>query len=172
MKYSNLIRERYSVRKLTSQPVEADKIAAILEAARVAPTARNQQPWRILVLRDANAMEKLKACTERTFGAPMALVVCCRADEAWVRPCDGYNSGVIDTAIVATHIMLAVHNLGLGSTWIGHFNPDPLRRDFNIPQSLEPLAIFPIGYLDPEARPASKHATRRPLEESIIYDRF
>lgn len=120
MEYSQLIKERYSVRKFSDKPVEDAKLAAILEAARVAPTAVNKQPQRILVIRDAAGMEKLKACTPYTFGAPMALAVCGHRDEAWVRPYDGYNSAIIDAAIIGTQIMLAVHDLGLGSTWVGH----------------------------------------------------
>ncbi len=76
MEFNQLIRDRYSVRKFSSQPVAADTVEAILEAARVSPTAVNKQPQRILVLRTAKDMEKLKECTPYTFDAPMALAVC------------------------------------------------------------------------------------------------
>ncbi|MDL2314548.1 nitroreductase family protein [Desulfovibrio sp. OttesenSCG-928-C14] len=108
MEYSQLIKERYSVRKLTEQPVEEAKLAAVLEAARVAPTAVNKQPQRILVVRGAEGMEKLKAATPYTFGAGLALVVCFNKDEAWVRPFDNQNSGYIDAAVVGAHIMLEI----------------------------------------------------------------
>ena len=172
MEYSQLIKERYSVRKLDSRPVEEEKIAAILEAARVSPTAVNKQPQRILVLRDAQSMEKLKECTPYTFNAPMAIAVCCNRDEAWVRPYDNYNSGVIDAAVIGTHIMLAIHDLGLGSTWVGHFDPVMFRKLYNLPDNIEPVVVFPIGYLAPEAKPAHLHEKRRPLEETVVYETF
>jgi len=172
MEYSSLIKERYSVRKFSVKPVEQSKVTAILEAARAAPTACNKQPQRILVLQDAESMEKLKTCTPCTFDAPMALAVCCNMDEAWVRSFDNYNGGVIDASIVGTHIMLAAHNLGLGSTWVGYFDPAVLRKSFNLPTNIEPVALFPIGYPAPDAKPAHLHAQRRPLEETVVYRSF
>ena len=172
MEYNQLIKERYSVRKFGSQPVEESKVAAILEAARLAPTAVNKQPQRILVLRDAASMEKLKACTPYPFNAPMALAVCCNKDEAWVRQYDGDNSAVVDAAIVATHLMLVVHDLGLGSTWVGHFDPVAFRQAFALPDNVTPVAVFPIGYPAPDAKPAPHHEKRRPLNETVVYDSF
>ncbi|SBV91747.1 Nitroreductase [uncultured delta proteobacterium] len=172
MEFSQLIRDRYSVRKISNRPVEDSKVQAILEAAQVAPTAANKQPQRILVLRAAKDMEKLKECTPYTFDAPMAIAVCCNRDEAWVRPYDNDNSGVIDAAIIGTHIMLALHDLGLGSTWVGHFDPAAFRKAYNLPANIEPVAIFPIGYPAPEAKPAHLHTKRRPLEETVVYDKF
>ncbi|MDL2209330.1 nitroreductase family protein [Desulfovibrio sp. OttesenSCG-928-O18] len=172
MEYGQLIKERYSVRKFSDQPVEEAKIAAILEAARVAPTAVNKQPQRLLVIKSAEGMKKLADCTPYTFGAPMAIAVCCRTDEAWVRPYDNYNSGIIDASVVATHVMLAVHDLGLGSTWVGHFDTAAFRKAYNLPDTVEPVAVFPIGYLAPEAKPAHLHEKRRPLEETVVYESF
>lgn len=172
MEYSDLIQQRYSVRKFSKQPVEDSAVQAILEAARLAPTAVNKQPQRILVLRGKESMDKLKTCTPYSFHAPMALAVCCHTEEAWIRPYDNYNSGVIDAAIVGTHIMLAVYNLGLGSTWVGHFDPVEFRRVFNLPANIEPVAIFPIGHPAPDAHPAPQHEKRRPLEETVVYDSF
>ena len=172
MEYGQLIRDRYSVRQFSERPVEDDLVAAILEAARVAPIAVNKQPQRILVLRSADGMEKLKTCTPYAFNAPMALIVCRRKDEAWVRPYDGDNSGVIDASIVGTHIMLAAHDLGLGTTWVGHFDPAVLRRVFNLPDAVEPVVIFPLGYPAAEAKPSHMHAKRRPVAETVVYESF
>lgn len=172
MEFLQLIKDRYSVRKISNEPVDEAKVTAILEAARVAPTAVNKQPFRILVLRDAKSMEKLKSCTPYTFDAPMALVVCECKDEAWVRPYDNYNSGVIDAAVIGTHIMLAVHDLGLGTTWVGHFDPVALKAAYNLPNTMEPVVVFPIGHLAPEAKPAHLHEKRRPLSETVVYESF
>jgi len=172
MEFGQLIRERYSVRKFSSRPVEEGKITAILEAARVAPTAVNKQPQRLLVIRSPESLEKLKECTPYGFGAPMAIAVCCRTDEAWVRPYDNYNSGIIDAAVVGTHVMLAAHDLGLGSTWVGHFDAAAFRKSFNLPDNVEPVAVFPIGYPAPDAKPAHLHEKRRPLEETVVCESF
>ncbi|MBO4300134.1 MAG: nitroreductase family protein [Desulfovibrio sp.] len=172
MEYSTLIHERYSVRKFSPEPVDENSIQAILDTARLAPTAVNKQPQRILVLRSAESMEKLRKATTYLFNAPMALAVCCNRDEAWVRPYDQYNSGVIDAAIVATHIMLKVHDLGLGATWVGHFDPAAFRKVFNLPGYVEPVAIFPIGHPADDAKPSPMHGKRRPLEETVVYDHF
>lgn len=169
MEYGRLVKERYSVRKFSDQPVDDGKIAAILEAGRLSPTAVNKQPYRILVLRGAANMEKLKTCTTYTFGAPMALVVCAKADEAWVRPYDNQNACFIDASIVGTHLMLAIHDQGLGSTWVGHFDPVAFRATFKLPDDLEPVVIFPMGHLAADARPASLHEKRRPLDETVVY---
>lgn len=172
MEYLQLIKERYSVRKFSSQQVEESKLEVIMEAARLAPTAANKQPQRILVLRGEKDMEKLKNCTPYTFHAPMAVAVCYRKDEAWIRPYDNANSGIIDATIVGTQIMLAVHNLGLGTTWVGHFDPAAFQKAFNLPDNVEPVALFPMGYPAGDAKPAPMHNERRSLTETVIYDRF
>ena len=172
MEYGQVIRDRYSVRQFSARPVEDDMVAAILEAARVAPTAVNKQPQRILILRSAEGMEKLKTCTPYVFNAPMALIVCRSRDEAWVRPYDGDNSGVIDASIVGTHIMLAAHDLGLGTTWVGHFDPAALRRSFNLPDDVEPVVIFPLGHPAVDAKPSHMHAKRRPVADTVVYESF
>ncbi|MBQ9453328.1 MAG: nitroreductase family protein [Desulfovibrio sp.] len=170
--YSALIAERYSVRKFSTEPVDQSLVQSILEAAQLAPTAVNKQPQRILVLRTAAGMEKLKKATTYTFNAPMALIVCYNMSEAWVRPFDRNNAGVIDATIVATHIMLKVHDIGLGTTWVGHFDPAVLRREFDLPPDIEPIAVFPIGHPAVDAKPSPQHTRRRPLEETVVYEHF
>lgn len=172
MEYDQLIRQRYSVRKFKTQPIEDSKVSTILEAARLAPTAINKQPVRILVIQETDNLNKLAVCTPFTFNAPMAMVVLCQRDEAWIRPYDRYNSGIMDSSIVSSHIMLAVHNLGLGTTWVGHFDPALLRRIFNLPEQTEPVVIFPIGYPAADSKPASMHEKRRALNEIVLYERF
>lgn len=172
MEFAQLIRERYSVRRFTAEPVTDAELQSILEAARLAPTAVNKQPQRLLVLRSAGSLEKLRACTKYCFDAPLVIAVCANTAEAWVRPHDQDNSAVVDAAIVGTHLMLAVHNLGLGSTWVGFFDPVLFRRDFKLPAHIEPVALFPIGHPAPEAQPSPMHAKRRPLAETVAYETF
>ena len=172
MEFEKLVRERYSVRKFNEQPVSEADLGAILEAARLAPSAVNKQPFRLLALKTPESMAKLAECTKYTFGAPLAIIVCARADEAWVRPFDQDNAAVVDATIAATHIMLAAHDRGLGSTWVGHFDPAAVRAKFNIPAELTPVAVFPIGHPAPDAAPAPMHAKRRELAELVRYESF
>ncbi|MBO4336311.1 MAG: nitroreductase family protein [Desulfovibrio sp.] len=172
MEFSTLIAQRYSVRKFTTQPVDPSDLTAILEAARLAPTAVNKQPARILVLEQAESLAKLKSCTPYTFDAPLALIVCYDETAAWVRSFDEHNSGAIDAAIVGCHIMLKVHDMGLGSTWVGHFDPVKLSAEFGLPKSIIPVAIFPIGHPAEDARPAPPHSKRNPLSASVFYEHF
>ncbi|MCR5814983.1 MAG: nitroreductase family protein [Desulfovibrio sp.] len=172
MEFSELIAQRYSVRKFSAKPVEEKDLTAILEAARLAPSAVNKQPTRILVLEKAESLAKLKDCTPYTFDAPLALVVCYDETAAWIRSFDAYNSGPIDAAIVGSHIMLKVHDMGLGSTWVGHFDPAKLSAAFGLPKSIIPVAIFPIGHPAEDAKPAPPHTKRNPLNASVIYESF
>ncbi|MDR1043748.1 MAG: nitroreductase family protein [Candidatus Adiutrix sp.] len=172
MEYHKLIKARYSVRKFSPRPVEDEKIQTILEAARPAPTAVDKQPYRLLILKGTDSVAKLKDCTPYAFDAPMAILVCGCPDEAWVRPYDGQNAVFIDAAIIGTHLMLAIHDLGLGATWVGHFDPAAIRQAYNLPATLEPVALFPFGYPADDAKPAPLHEKRRPLAEMVFYDRF
>ena len=172
MEFRNLAEERFSVRKFSSMPVEEASIQAILDVARLAPTAVNKQPQRILVLRGEESMAKLKECTPYAFNAPMAIAVCYHQDEAWVRPYDQDNSGLVDATIVGTHIMLMVHDLGLGTTWVGHFDLAVFRRQFNLPEAIKPVVIFPVGHPAPDAKPAPLHWKRRPLSETVVDTSF
>ena len=106
--FLKLARERYSCRQLSDRKVEAEKLNRILEAARIAPTAHNEQPFRLFLLESPEAVEKAKEITPCTFGAACFLVVGAVAKEAWVREFDQKNFAEIDAGIVATQIMLAI----------------------------------------------------------------
>lgn len=173
MDFWKLAAERYSVRKFTDRLPEQEKIDAVLRAGHLAPTGCNYQPQRILVLRSAQAMEKLRGCTRCHFGAPMAMLVCCNTEECWKRTrYDGRSCGEIDAAIVTTHMMLAAADLGLGSTWVMYFDPDAMRREFHIPDHIDPVALLVMGYPAPDAAPLHLHSEYRPLEDVVFYDSF
>ena len=122
MEYEKLISERYSVRKFKPEHLSEECISRILNAAHKAPTGCNFQPQRILVLNTDEAIENLKKCTRCHFDAPTAMLVCYNEDESWKRPYDNALSAPVDAAIVATHIMLAVHNVGAGCCWVMYRN--------------------------------------------------
>ena len=146
MNFLQLARDkRYSVRKFKAQAVEKEKLEYILEAGRVAPTACNYQPQRILVIENEAAHEKLKQCTSWYFGAPVVLMICYDKSTCWKNRTNGTCGGDVDASIVTTQMMLAAAELGLGTTWVGAFNHQKARELFNIPDYLVPVALLPIG---------------------------
>ncbi|MDD2956838.1 MAG: nitroreductase family protein [Oscillospiraceae bacterium] len=170
MAFSTLAVERYSLRKFSDRPVEPEKLTAILEAGRSAPTAHNNQPQRILVFQSTQALARAEACTSCLFHPPVMLAVCCDPAAAWVRDGDGKNYGEIDAAIVTTQMMLQAADLGLGTTCVGMFDPEKLRAAF--PEALaglEIVALLPLGYPAENARPSRLHGDRKPLAELVQY---
>ena len=172
MNFLQLAQERYSVRSFSSQPVEKEKLESLLKAAQAAPTAVNYQPYQILVLQSPEALEALKNCTRYHFDAPLALVVLADHNTSWKRKYDGKDSAEVDAAIVGCHLMLQAHDLGLGTTWVGYFDPAAVVEAYHIPSHLEPVAIFPVGYPAEGCQPSPMHSKRRSLEEITVYNQF
>ena len=125
--FLSLAQKRYAVRSYLPKPVEAEKLERILEAGRIAPTAKNNQPHKFLVVQRTEGLEKLSKCTN-VQGYPLAIIVCGVPSEAWVRPYDGKGMVDTDTAIVATHMLLEAADLGLGSCWMTRFDPSVVRE--------------------------------------------
>ena len=169
MEFLQLSEARYSLRKFSDRPVEAEKLAAILEAGRNAPTAHNLQPQRIFVLRSPEALEKADDCTAAHFHPPVILVVAYDPEAAWKRETDGKNHGEIDASIAATQMMLEAADLGLGTTYVGMFEPEKLLAAFPEMAGLCPIAMLPLGYPAEGAHPSRLHADRKPLEELVKY---
>ena len=169
MDFAKLSAERYSLRKFSDQPVEQEKLALILEAGRNAPTAHNNQPQRIFVIQSPEALEKADACTPMHFHAPMTLVVAYDPEAAWKREHDGKNHGEIDASIAITQMMLQAADLGLGSTYVGVFEPEKLLEAFPEMAGLCPIAMLPMGYPAENARPSKLHTMRNPMENFVKY---
>lgn len=149
MDFAALSAARYSLRKFSTQPVEPEKLNLILEAGRNAPTAHNNQPQRIFVLQSPEALEKADACT------------------AWHRETDGKNHGEIDAAIATTQMMLQAADLGLGTTYVGMFEPEKLLAAFPEMAGTFPIAMLPLGYPAEGAHPARLHNDRKPMDELV-----
>lgn len=172
MDFLELAKKRYSVRSYKSQPVEKEKLNLILEAAHVAPTGGNRQPQHLLVVQSEDGLAKLGKAA-KTFGAPLAILVCADREQAWKRPYDGKTLEEIDASIVTDHMMLEAADLGLGSVWICYFEPDILRREFNIPENLVPVNLLVIGYADDQAKSPNRHdRDRKPLVETVSHESF
>ena len=173
MSFLELAKEqRYSVRKFKEQPVEKEKLDLILEAGRIAPTACNYQPQRIMVIDEPAAYEKLKQCTPCHFDAPVVLMICYDKTTVWKNKINGTVGGDVDASIVTTHMMLQAAALGLGATWVGAFKLEKLRELFELPDFLVPVALLPIGYPADEVEPHPWHFARFDMDHSVFYKSF
>ena len=170
MKFQELIKKRYSVRAYKSDPVEDDKLARVLEAARIAPTAANRQAFRVIVIRTEDHKSDLRRIYGRDWfvQAPLVLCVCAVPSEAWVRKADGWNAAEVDATIAMSHIVLAAAAEGLGTCWIAAFDPAAAREVLGIPPEVIPSAFTPLGYAADSALPKK----RRPLVEIVHRDRW
>ncbi len=169
MDFTLLSAERYSLRKFSSQAIEPEKLNTILEAGRRAPTAVNFQPQRIFVLQSPEALEKIDSCTGAHFHPPVMLVVAYDPKVAWTRQGDNKNHGEIDAALAADHMMLQAAELGLGTTYVGSFDPDKILSLFPEMAGLVPIALLPLGYPAEGAHPAHLHFNRKPIEELVKF---
>lgn len=170
MELFNVIQNRYSVRAYKQDPVEEDKLHKILEAACLAPTAANRQPFQIIVIHTAGREQELRRIYQREWfvKAPVILCVCGEPSHGWVRGYDGKNYTDVDAAIVMDHLILAATDLGLGTCWIAAFNPAALREVLRLPANIEPIALTPLGYSESQPRPKE----RKPLSELVRYERW
>ena len=170
MDFIEIAKKRYSVRSYKDKKVEEEKLQKILEAAHVAPTAANLQPVRLIVVQSNEGLAKIGKGAN-LYGAPLAVIVCADHGKAWVRPFDKKQTTDIDASILTDHMMLQATELGLGSVWICYFKPDVIRREFALPDNLEPVNILAVGYSDEEAADLERHLqTRIPMEELVSYE--
>ncbi len=170
MEYSQLIARRYSVRAYLPDPVEDEKLCQVLEAARLAPTAANRQPIRLVVVHTAGREAELGRIYHKPWfvQAPLVIAVCAISSLAWVRESDRFNARMIDATIVTDHLILAATNLGLGTCWVASFNVQAAREVLGLPAEAEPVVFTPLGY--PAGQPGPK--IRKPLAELVRYEHW
>ncbi len=170
--FLKLAAERYSVRKFTDKPIAQEDLDKILKAGYLAPTACNLQPQRILVINSEEGVSKLRKCTSNHFNAPAAMLVCYDKNKCWKRNFDGKSSGDIDAGIVTTHMMMAAHSLGVGTTWVMYFIPEAVIEEFAVPDNLEPVALLVMGYPAEDAQPSPNHLKFKPMEDIVSYNEW
>jgi len=163
MDFLTLAKERYSVRKFDTKPVPDELLDKILEAGRLAPTARNTQGHKIFVLKSEEARMKAKECSPCTFDAPIVMVICGKKPTPERR-----SFAEMDASIVTTHMMLEAADLGLGSTWVGMYDPEKTTAMLELTEDMVPLCFLPIGYPAEDAVPAEMHNSRKPLSETVV----
>ncbi len=163
------IQQRFSVRRYKDQPVEAEKLERVLEAARLAPSASNRQEWRFVVVTDAEVRQKLMAAAggQGFVGqAPVVIAACAQTDEH-VMPC-GLMCYPIDVAIALEHIALQAVEEGLGTCWVGAFDAKAVKEILGIPEEIRVVQLMPLGY--PDDQPGAKH--RLALEQIVSYEKW
>jgi len=169
MQFSELVKKRYSVRSYRPDPVEDDKLEQVLEAARLAPSAANRQPFQLVIVHTAGREAELNRIYARPWfvQAPLVICVCGNPSQAWVRR-DGKSYCDVDVAIAVDHLTLAAADLGLGTCWIGAFDPTTAREILGLPNEIEPVAFTPLGYPNDEPKPK----VRKSLDELVRYEHW
>lgn len=168
MDFIELAKSRYSCRKFSCQAVEAEKLNTVLEAGRLAPTATNAQPVRVLVLKSEESLNKLRALTRMTYNASVVLVVCYDTSVSWKASNynDEFDAGDMDASIVTTHMALAAKDVGLDTLWARAFNAEEVARAFDLPESVKVACILDVGYADAEqGGPSPRHDARKPMAD-------
>ena len=172
MNFLELSKARYSVRKFDSRAVEDEKLEAVLEAGRLAPTAKNSQSHRIFVLKSPEALEKINAATKMAYNAPLVLMVCYDKNVSYKNDFDGhypnYDGGEADACIVTTAMMMEATELGLGTLWARGYDSKKIYDAFPQIEGLELVCLLDIGYAASDSEPSSRHSDRKPLCETTF----
>ena len=163
-----LFSQRKSVRLFQNKPISKETITSLLEAARLAPSAVNYQPWRFFVCTSDEIKEKIIESYPRKWieSAPLYIVACADKSQSWKRASDNKDHGNIDVAIAITHLILKATEIGLGTCWVCNFDTKILEEALNLDKVLEPVAIIPIGY------PAENKTEKETIKNRKSVDEF
>ena len=167
MEFENVIRKRQATRKFSNQVEEKEKINNILEAGRIAPTAKNVQPIKIYVVESSEGLEKIDKASPCRYNAPIVLLICGDKEQAFSK--GEHSTYEMDACIVATHMMLEATNQELDNIWVEMFDEKVLREEFSIPNNLIPVCLLPIGYRDENCPESPNHNRRKELDEIVEY---
>jgi len=170
MKFDDLITSRFSVRSFTSEKVDRNTVLDILEAARMAPSAVNYQPWYFVVITEPENLTDIQEVYPRTWfrEAPVCILICADHSQSWKRKSDGKDFADVDAAIAIDHLVLKATELGLGTCWVCNFDTILTQKKLQLPDYIEPIALIPLGYTTSEA-PAK---SRKPLLEIVHWEKF
>ena len=166
MKFMDLVKSRYSCRKFSDRAVETEKLNAVLEAGRLAPTAMTHQPLKVFVLKSAEALAKIRGITRMAYDAPVVLMICYDKDLCYraLNYNDEHECGDMDASIVATTMMMEATAQGLNTLWARGFNAVEIARGFELPENLKVSCLLDVGYADPvQGGPSPRHEVRKPM---------
>ena len=167
MEFEKVIRERTATRKFQTKKVEEEQLLKILEAGRLAPTAKNIQPQIIIVIQSEKGLEKIRNASPCTYNSQTILLVCSNKEQAFHK--EEYSTYEMDACIVATHMMLEATNIGVDNIWVEMFDKEKIKTDFDLPEELEPICLIPLGYRTEDAPENPNHYKRKELDEIVWY---
>ena len=172
MDFLTLAKQRCTTRGFTGMRIEKNNLDKILEAGRVAPSACNRQPQRIIVVEKPENIKKVEKAY-RTFGSTCVLIVCQDKSDPLIRPFDGKCSGDLDIGIICDHMMLAARELNIGSVMVGLFDPVIIRKEFGIPEYIEPTALLLLGYPSDGFLSPDRHSReRKGISETVMFEQW
>ncbi len=169
MEFTEVIKNRYSCKAYDGHQIAKEQLNTILEAGRLAPTAKNLQEQHIYVLQSKEALAIIDKVTPCRYGAPTVLVVAFDKHNVFTYPGEKRDSGVEDATIVATHMMLAATAQGVDNCWINFFDPDVLAKELGLPQNEEILMLLDLGYSVEGYKPLPNHSSRKDIAETVTY---
>ena len=170
MNYDQIVHERYSCKRFdASRQLSAEQLNAILEAGRVAPTAKNLQEQHVYVVQSAEMLQKIDSICPCRYDAPTCLVVTYDTQNVFTYPNSTRDSGVEDATIVATHMLLAAQAQGVNSCWINFFDPAAIAQLVGAPSNENVVMMLDLGFAAEGAGPLQPHHTRKDLNETVTY---
>lgn len=167
MEFEEIIRKRTSTRKFKDKKLEKEKLDKILEAGRVAPTAKNKQPQKIFVVESEIGLKKIDKASPCRYNAPVVLMVC--SDKSIAFHKENYSTYEMDATIVATHMMLEATNIDVENIWIEMFDQNILKKEFNLDENLEVICLLMLGYKSDDCPVNPMHNIRKPMHELVEY---
>jgi nitroreductase len=171
MKVLDVIKARRSVRRYKQDPIPEEVFSRVMEAARLAPSGKNLQPWKFILVKDQGLKDKLAEASRRQFfiaKAPVVIAACGYPDRSYQHQGNYMTSWSIDVTCALDHLMLQAQEDGLGTCWIGAFEEKDVRRILKVPEGVRVLALTPLGYPDEEPRDRG----RKLMEDIISYDSY
>lgn len=169
MEFSEVVKNRYACKNFDGRQVEKEQLDAILEAGRLAPTAKNLQEQRIYVVQSEEGLAKIDKATPCRYGAATAIVVAFDKNNVFTYPGEKRDSGVEDATIVATHLMLAAKAEGIDSCWINSFDPEVMARELGLPENEEVLMMLDLGYAAEGTKPLPSHSQRKEITKTVTF---
>lgn len=169
MEFKDVVRNRYSCKNYDGRKVEQAKLDAILEAGRLAPTAKNLQEQHIYVVQSDEDLAKIDAVTPCRYNAGTCLIVAFDKNNVYTYPGSARQSGIEDATIVATHLILAAADEGVDSCWLNCIDLAKIHSEFGLPDNEEVLMILDLGYAAEGAGPLANHNSRKPVSETVTY---
>ena len=167
MEFSEVIKNRYSCKKFDGRQVEKEQLDVILEAGRLAPTAKNLQEQKIYVVQTEEGLAKIDKVTPCRYGAPVVLAVAYDRNSVFHYPGDTRDSGAEDASIVGVHMMLAAKNVGVDSCWVNFSDPEKLKKALTLPENEDLVLLLDLGYRGEGGGPLLNHTSRKPLVETV-----